>query len=67
MSAVEMPAQVESFEHVRSRVKLTRNAKGQAQWEVSVAVGDALDALDQARQIAVAQWRALEAEFGGAE
>ncbi|MCL4836446.1 MAG: hypothetical protein KJ058_00585 [Thermoanaerobaculia bacterium] len=64
MTAVELTGQVESFEQIRSKVKLTRNAKGDAQWEITVVVGDDVDALNEARRVAVAQWRELESDLG---
>lgn len=47
----------------RSKIKLTRNAKGDVQWELSVIEGATEAELDRLRQIAVAQYRALLDEF----
>ena len=44
-----------------SKVKLTRNAKQEAQWEISVVEGCDPVELDRLRDIAIAQYRALEA------
>ena len=44
-----------------SKVKLTRNAKGDPQWEISVVEGADMDELDRIRDIAIVQYRALEA------
>jgi len=48
----------------RSRIKLTRNAKGDPQWEISVVAGTPEAELDEARRIAVEQWNKLYAELG---
>jgi hypothetical protein len=48
----------------RSRVKITRNAKGEAQFEVSVVSGQEVAELVRIRELAVAQYRALEEELG---
>ena len=45
----------------RSSVKVTRNAKGDPQWEVKVRVGDTAVEVAEAREIALATHRALEA------
>lgn len=47
----------------RSKIKLVRNAKGEAQWEISVVEGTSEEDLNQLRQLAVAQWQALETEL----
>lgn len=47
----------------RSKIKLTRNAKGEPQWEISVITGTTTQELDEARKLAVAQWTALETEL----
>ncbi len=48
----------------RSSVKLSLNAKRDVQWEIKVLAGDDLDALDEARKIALTQHYALVAELG---
>jgi hypothetical protein len=48
----------------RSKIKLTRNAKGDPQWEISVLAGESDTALDEARRQAVAQWNALLGDLG---
>lgn len=62
MSAVEHDAPVES----RSKVKVARNAKGDAQWEVSVVEGTDVVAMNALRLIAVEQYRELEKALAGA-
>lgn len=66
MSTTEHDPQIEQ----RSKIKLTRNAKGDPQWEISVVADEQDATLDAMRAQAVAQWRALEMElvrgFGGA-
>ena len=52
------------FEQTRSKVKLTRNAKGDAQWEITVVVGDSERDVDRAREIAMNQWRELHSQLG---
>lgn len=47
----------------RSSIKVSKNAKGEAQWEVKVVAGDDESVLNDARQIAVAQHQALEREL----
>lgn len=47
----------------KSSVKVVRNAKGEPQWEVKVVVGDDESVLNEARQIAVAQYQALGREL----
>lgn len=44
----------------RSSVKVTRNAKGDPQWEIKVRVGDTAAEVAEAREIALATHRALE-------
>ncbi len=46
-----------------SKVKLTRNAKGDAQWELSVVEGAEETEIVRLRDLAIAQYRALEAAF----
>lgn len=49
----------------RSKVKLTRNAKGDPQWEVSVVEGADETEIQRLRMIAVDAWRALERDLAG--
>lgn len=51
------------YEPVRSSVKVTRNAKGAAQWDIRVMEGDSEDRITAAREIAVRQYKALEREL----
>jgi hypothetical protein len=53
----------EPFE-IGSKIKVTRNAKGEPQWEISVREDVEPGELDRLRKIAVDQYRALEQEFG---
>lgn len=62
MSDHEHETQVEP---ARSKVKLTRNAKGQAQWEISAVEGTTQHELDRLRVLAVQQWRHLERDLAG--
>jgi hypothetical protein len=55
----------EAQQDARSSIKATRNAKGEPQFEVKVRVGDTEAELDEARRIAVAQYRALTSELVG--
>jgi hypothetical protein len=50
----------------RSKFKVTRNAKGDPQWEISVVSGATQAEMDELRGIAVAQYRALEQDLVGA-
>lgn len=50
----------------RSSIKVTRNAKGEPQWEVKVVVGDELEKLDIVHDMAVAHYKQLERELVGA-
>lgn len=60
MSGVEHDAaSIES----RSKVKVTRNAKGDAQWEISVVSGEQVEEMVRLREIAVAQYRALQEQL----
>lgn len=59
MSALEHDPQAEA----RSSVKITRNAKGDAQVEVKVYAGELDDELDRIRRLAVAQYQALLQEL----
>ena len=43
----------------RSKVKVTRNAKGDPQWEVSIVEGADENEIQRLRTIAVDTWRAL--------
>lgn len=47
----------------KSSVKVSRNAKGDPQWEIKVVVGTAEYEISLSRAIAVTQYRALEAEL----
>ena len=47
----------------QSKIKVIRNAKGDAQWEISVVANENDDVLNRMRQQAVAQHRALEQEI----
>ena len=49
----------------RSMVKVTRNAKGDPQWEVSVVEGADETEIQRLRMIAVDAWRALERDLAG--
>jgi len=49
----------------RSSVKVTRNAKGDPQWEIKVRVGDTAVEVAEARETALANHRALEAALLG--
>lgn len=51
----------------RSKVKLTRNAKGDPQWEVTVAEGATETDLNNLRAIAITQYKELEKELLGLE
>lgn len=62
MSAPEDQQQFES----KGSVKITRNAKGDAQFEVKVYVGEPEAAISTARQIAESQYRQLETTFASA-
>lgn len=56
-----MSAPAQELQEGRSSVKVTRNAKGDPQWEVKVRVGDTAVEVATAREIALAEHRALEA------
>lgn len=60
MSAVE---RTEGELEPRSKIKVIRNAKGDPQWEISVAEGSTPEELDRIRGIAVAQHLALVREL----
>jgi len=49
---------------VKSSIKVTRNAKQDAQWDVRVVAGATMEELDELRRVAVAQHRALVTEIG---
>ena len=49
----------------RSRMKLVRNAKGDTQIDVSIVEGTTSEEADRIREIAVAQYKALQSEFYG--
>lgn len=59
MSAPEHEGQVAEQ---KSSIKVTRNAKGDAQWDVRVVAGATMGELDELRRIAVAQHLALSRE-----
>ena len=60
-------AEQETYEGGRSSVKVTRNAKGDPQWEIKVRVGDTEEQVVEAYKLAVKAHHALEAELlGGA-
>ena len=60
MSAVDETQQVEQ----KSSIKVSRNAKQEAQWEVRVVAGATTDELSALRRIAVEQHLALLREVG---
>lgn len=53
----------ETYEGGRSSVKVTRNAKGDPQWEIKVRVGDTEAEIVTAYKVAVLAHHALEAEL----
>lgn len=55
MSGVEESRVVET----RSKIKLSRNAKGDAQWEITIVEDASPDEIERLRQLAIAQHRAL--------
>jgi hypothetical protein len=57
------PSTGPEFEHVRSAVKITRTTRG-VTWEVRVMAGDPEILLNQTRELAVRQHKALEGEVG---
>jgi hypothetical protein len=50
----------------KGSVKIARNAKGEAQFEVKVYVGEQQSDLDAARELAIGQYNALDRDLGGA-
>lgn len=68
MSAPEPPAppqqQGEPVES-RSKIKITRNAKGDSQWEISVVDGVSREEIERIRGLAVEQHQALVDELVG--
>ena len=48
----------------RSKFKVTRNAKGDPQWEIGIVEGTADETLNTMRRQAVEQYKALEQELG---
>ncbi len=48
----------------RSSVKISRNAKGDAQWEIKVLVGESESDVIEARQIAIREYEAIRRELG---
>lgn len=49
----------------RSKVKITRNAKGDPQWEISVVDGVTRDEIERIRGLAVEQHQALLTDLVG--
>lgn len=49
----------------RSKVKLSRNAKGDPQWEITVAEGSTEADLSALRVVAINQYKELEKELLG--
>lgn len=62
MSAVE-PGTGEPLAEIGSKVKVTRNAKGEPQWEVSVREGVTEAEMTRLRTLAVTQYQALAREL----
>lgn len=60
MSSYDEGQQVEA----KSSIKVTRNAKGDAQFDVKVVAGESDERLNTMRQQAVAQFQALVRELG---
>lgn len=50
----------------KSSVKITRNAKGDQQWEIKVRVGDTETEVQEAQRIALAVHQDLARTLGGA-
>lgn len=50
----------------RSSIKISRNAKGDAQFEIKAYEDVTVDEMTRLREIAVSNYRALNAEFYGA-
>jgi len=48
----------------RSKFKVTRNAKGDPQWEIGIVEGTTDETLNTMRRQAVEQYKALEQELG---
>lgn len=65
MSDYEPEPRIEGLN--QSKIKLVRNAKGDSQWEISVAEGATEESLDELRRIAVAQHLALGRELLGVD
>lgn len=49
----------------RSKIKVTRNAKGDPQWEISVVDGVTREEIERIRSLAVEQHQALVRELVG--
>ena len=49
----------------RSKIKITRNAKGDSQWEISVVDGVTREEIERIRGLAVEQHQALVRELVG--
>lgn len=58
-----MSAYEETSEVSRSKVVISRNAKGDPQWTVQVVAGATEDDLNELRRIAIAQHQALLTEI----
>lgn len=61
MSTPEQHA--EGIDLSRSKVKVSRNAKGEPQWEISVVAGEEESEVNRLKDVAIAINRALEEEF----
>jgi hypothetical protein len=48
----------------KGSVKIVRNSKGDAQWEVKAYIGDTEQELAQARELALAQYNHLDRDLG---
>lgn len=57
------PEHVQETDAIGSRIKVTRNAKGEPQWEISVREGIDAGELMRLRKLAVSEYRALEDEL----
>lgn len=64
-AAPPRPAEQHEPVESRSKVKITRNAKGDAQWEISVVDGVSRDEIVRLRTLAIEQHQALVAELVG--
>jgi hypothetical protein len=50
----------------KGSVKISRNAKGEPQFEVKVYVGESAEDLDPVREVAIGQYNALYRDLGAA-